>query len=36
VTRNLRLAFEWRFGQMTADGSGKQSKKINNDDKGGR
>lgn len=36
VTRNVRLAFEWRFGQMTAGGSGKQSKKINNDDKGGR
>jgi outer membrane receptor protein involved in Fe transport len=35
VTRNVRLAFEWRFGQMTA-GGGKQSKKINNDDKGGR
>jgi hypothetical protein len=36
VTRNLRLAFEWRFGQMTAGGGGKQSKKINNDDKVGR
>jgi outer membrane receptor protein involved in Fe transport len=35
VNRNARIAFEWRFGQMTA-GGGKQSKKINNDDKGGR
>ncbi|HEX8530812.1 MAG TPA: outer membrane beta-barrel family protein [Cytophagales bacterium] len=36
VTRNFRLAFEWRFGQLSAGGSGKQTKKINNDDKGGR
>jgi len=35
VNRSARLTFEWRFGQMTAGGS-KQSKKINNDDKGGR
>ncbi|CAA9302783.1 MAG: TonB-dependent receptor [uncultured Cytophagales bacterium] len=35
VTRTVRLSFEWRFGQMTA-GGGKQTKKINNDDKGGR
>ncbi|GEO04457.1 TonB-dependent receptor [Adhaeribacter aerolatus] len=34
VNRSLRLTFEWRFGQMTA--GGKQSKKISNDDKGGR
>ncbi|PSR53316.1 TonB-dependent receptor [Adhaeribacter arboris] len=35
VNRSVRLTFEWRFGQMTA-GGGKQSKKITNDDKGGR
>jgi outer membrane receptor protein involved in Fe transport len=35
VQRSARLTFEWRFGQMTA-GGGKQSKKISNDDKGGR
>ena len=34
VSRSVRLTFEWRFGQMTA--GGKQSKKISNDDKGGR
>lgn len=32
--RSVRVAFEWRFGEMTA--GGKQSKKISNDDKGGR
>ncbi|MDB5264269.1 MAG: TonB-dependent receptor, partial [Adhaeribacter sp.] len=35
VQRSARLTFEWRFGQMTA-GGGKQTKKISNDDKGGR
>jgi hypothetical protein len=35
VNRNARIAFEWRFGQVNA-GGGKQSKKINNDDKSGR
>jgi outer membrane receptor protein involved in Fe transport len=35
VNRSLRLSFEWRFGQMTT-GGGRQSKKIRNDDKGGR
>lgn len=35
VTRSARLTFEWRFGQMNS-GGGKQSKKISNDDKGGR
>lgn len=35
VNRSARLTFEWRFGQMSA-GGGKQTKKINNDDKGGR
>lgn len=35
VNRSARITFEWRFGQMSADG-GKQSKKISNDDKGGR
>jgi hypothetical protein len=35
VQRSARLTFEYRFGQMTA-GPGKQSKKIINDDKGGR
>jgi ferric enterobactin receptor len=34
VNRQLQLAFEWRFGQMSA--GGKQSKKISNDDKAGR
>ncbi|WP_299990771.1 outer membrane beta-barrel family protein [uncultured Pontibacter sp.] len=33
--RSVRLSFEWRFGQMNTNG-GKRSKKINNDDKGGR
>jgi outer membrane receptor for ferric coprogen and ferric-rhodotorulic acid len=36
VTRSARLTFEWRFGQMDAGGGGKRSKKISNDDKGGR
>jgi outer membrane receptor for ferrienterochelin and colicin len=36
VTRSARLTFEWRFGQMDASGGGKRSKKISNDDKGGR
>jgi outer membrane receptor protein involved in Fe transport len=35
VNRSVRLSFEWRFGQMNA-GGGKQSKKITNDDAGGR
>ncbi len=35
VNRSARLTFEWRFGQMNT-GGGKQTKKINNDDKGGR
>jgi outer membrane receptor for ferric coprogen and ferric-rhodotorulic acid len=35
VTRSVRLSFEWRFGQMNA-GGGKQSKKITNDDAGGK
>lgn len=34
VNRSVRLTFEWRFGQMST-GSGKQGKKIKNDD-GGR
>ncbi|OZI08826.1 TonB-dependent receptor [Siphonobacter sp. BAB-5385] len=34
VNRSARLAFEWRFGQMTA--VGKQGRKIRNDDAGGR
>jgi outer membrane receptor for ferrienterochelin and colicin len=33
VNRSFRLTFEWRFGQMSADG-GKQGKKIKNDDSG--
>ncbi|HEX9958321.1 MAG TPA: TonB-dependent receptor, partial [Fibrella sp.] len=33
VNRSFRLTFEWRFGQMSADG-GKQGKKIANDDSG--
>ena len=33
VNRSFRLTFEWRFGQMGADG-GKQGKKIANDDSG--
>ncbi|MEZ0485224.1 TonB-dependent receptor domain-containing protein [Fibrella aquatica] len=33
VSRSARIAFEWRFGQMTS--GGKQSKKVQNDD-GGR
>ncbi|MFD2573325.1 TonB-dependent receptor domain-containing protein [Spirosoma soli] len=32
VTRAVRLTFEWRFGQMSS-GGGKQTKKINNDDR---
>jgi outer membrane receptor protein involved in Fe transport len=35
VTRQFRLSFEWRFGQMNA-GGGKQTKKITNDDAGSR
>ena len=35
INRSFRLTFEWRFGQMTT-GSGKQGKKIANDDAGGR
>lgn len=34
VNRAVRLTFEWRFGEMVT--GGKQSKKISNDDKGGR
>lgn len=34
INRTVRLTFEWRFGEMTT--GGKQSKKISNDDKGGR
>ncbi len=34
VNRSARLAFEWRFGKMSA--SGKQGRKIRNDDGGGR
>ncbi len=34
VNRQVQLAFEWRFGQMSS--GGKQSRKISNDDKGGR
>lgn len=34
VNRQVQVAFEWRFGQMSS--GGKQSKKISNDDKGGR
>lgn len=34
LTRSVRLAFEWRFGQMSA--GGKQSRKVQNDDAGGR
>lgn len=34
VSRSVRLAFEWRFGQMSS--GGKQSKKVQNDDAGGR
>lgn len=33
VNRSVRLNFEWRFGQMNADG-GKKGKKIKNDDSG--
>lgn len=33
VSRSFRLTFEWRFGQMNADG-GKKGKKITNDDSG--
>jgi ferric enterobactin receptor len=35
VNRQVQLAFEWRFGQMNTGGS-KESKKIRNDDRGGR
>ncbi len=35
VNRQVQLAFEWRFGQMSS-GGGKESKKIRNDDRGGR
>lgn len=35
VNRQVQLAFEWRFGQMSSRG-GKESKKIRNDDRGGR
>ncbi|MBC3784671.1 TonB-dependent receptor domain-containing protein [Spirosoma utsteinense] len=34
VSRSVRLAFEWRFGQMSA--GGKESRKIRNDDAGNR
>ncbi|ARK12664.1 TonB-dependent receptor [Fibrella sp. ES10-3-2-2] len=34
VSRSVRLAFEWRFGQMTS--GGKATRKISNDDAGGR
>ncbi|MDQ1090249.1 TonB-dependent receptor domain-containing protein [Siphonobacter sp. SORGH_AS_1065] len=34
VNRSARLAFEWRFGKMAT--SGKQGRKISNDDGGGR
>jgi hypothetical protein len=34
VNRSARIAFEWRFGQMSS--GGKQSKKISNDDAGNR
>lgn len=34
VSRSVRLAFEWRFGQMSS--GGKQTRKISNDDAGGR
>ncbi|QKZ14763.1 TonB-dependent receptor domain-containing protein [Spirosoma sp. KUDC1026] len=34
VSRSARIAFEWRFGQMSS--GGKQSKKISNDDAGSR
>ncbi|MDQ3279099.1 MAG: outer membrane beta-barrel family protein, partial [Bacteroidota bacterium] len=33
VNRSFRLSFEWRFGQLSADG-GKKGKKIANDDSG--
>jgi outer membrane receptor protein involved in Fe transport len=32
VNRSVRLTFEWRFGQMN-NGTGKQTKKISNDDR---
>ncbi|GAB4044004.1 TonB-dependent receptor [Spirosoma litoris] len=35
IRRSVRLTFEWRFGQMSANG-GKKGKKISNDDKDGR
>ncbi len=34
VNRQVQLAFEWRFGQLSS--GGKQSKKVVNDDRGGR
>ncbi|MGF7217211.1 outer membrane receptor protein involved in Fe transport [Spirosoma lacussanchae] len=34
VSRSARLAFEWRFGQMSS--GGKQSRKVQNDDAGSR
>jgi outer membrane receptor protein involved in Fe transport len=34
ISRSVRLAFEWRFGQMSA--GGKESRKIRNDDAGNR
>ena len=34
VSRSVRLAFEWRFGQMSA--GGRESRKIRNDDAGNR
>ena len=34
VQRQIQLAFEWRFGQMS--NGGKQNRKITNDDRGGR
>ncbi|MDB5241546.1 MAG: TonB-dependent receptor [Spirosoma sp.] len=34
VSRSVRLAFEWRFGQMNS--SGKESRKIRNDDAASR
>ena len=35
VNRQVQLTFEWRFGQMSS-GGGKETKKIRNDDRGGR
>ena len=36
VNRQVQLAFEWQFGQMSSSNKGKQNKKISNDDRGGR